>query len=198
MIAGSPPAKGHSEEVWVDRIDHPEEVDRAVERIMTDTGINSAWIHGSDPEGIWQRIAEHFEPVTAAGGAISDERGRLLVIHRKGKWDLPKGKVDPGETLEEAAIREVREECGLRSLWAQGHLCDTWHTYHHKGRHLMKRTVWFLMGASAKEKLVPQVEEDIDVVKWLDPGDIWQFRANTYPTLRAVIDAWEAAHRRRT
>ncbi|MBK9177013.1 MAG: NUDIX domain-containing protein [Flavobacteriales bacterium] len=140
----------------------------------------------------WEAFRADYKFVLAAGGAVTDERGRLLVIKRWGKWDLPKGKVDEGEEIEAAALREVNEECGLRTLRITEPMPSTWHTYARKGRAHLKCTHWFFMRGSSAEPLVPQHEEDIEEVKWVERAEVEAIARASYPSLRVVFDAWLA------
>lgn len=142
---------------------------------------------GLDP---WDLFRARHRIVAAAGGAVEDELGRLLVMRRRGHWDLPKGKLDEGEDSAAAALREVREECGLRRLRIIGPLPETWHTYEAKGIDWLKRTDWFRMRGSSGERLVPQYEEDIDQVRWAARDELPGIIAGSYPSLRIVFDAW--------
>src|SRR5712675_1894974 len=99
--------------------------------------------------------------VQAAGGLVQNERGEVLFMFRKGKWDLPKGKLDPGETLENCALREVTEETGVSQLELTKFLLVTEHEYEEKGMAILKETHWYLMKTNGKQILVPQAEEDI-------------------------------------
>lgn len=155
-------------------------------------------IHASSDEvdRLWDWFRMGYTFVQAAGGAVSDEQGRLLAIHRLGVWDLPKGKVEPGEAIPDAAVREVEEECGLRDITLQGPLHVTWHTYERKSRPHLKRTDWFRMRASSAQPLVAQHEEDISEVRWMDAAGMEELKRGTYPSLRAVIAAWEASRGR--
>ncbi len=153
------------------------------------------WIEG-EPNVIndgaeWEAFCARYTFVLAAGGAVTDEQGRLLVIKRLGKWDLPKGKVDPGEGIEAAAMREVEEECGLKRLHISAPMPSTWHTYERKGKQHLKRTDWFLMSASSTEVLVPQHEEDIEEVRWIAPFELAAIKDASYPSLLSVFEAWE-------
>ena len=143
----------------------------------------------------WTDFRARYELVIAAGGAVEDEQGRLLVIHRRGHWDLPKGKLDEGETSEVAAVREVQEECGLRALRIVEALPCTWHTYTEKGREKLKRTDWYRMRASSTEPLVAQHEEDIDEARWATREELSAIIAGSYPSLRIVFEAWLHAGR---
>ena len=175
------------------RIDDLREVRPAVQQFEQRTELAGMLLHSEEVGPLWKEFKGRYRFVQAAGGAVSDEHGRLLAIHRLGRWDLPKGKVDKGEDIPEAAVREVMEECGLARVELEAPLCETWHTYERNGEMHLKRTDWFLMRASSKEKLVPQSEEDIGEVRWLDDAGLRILKAETYPSLLSVVEAWEAA-----
>lgn len=179
------------------RVDGPVEMARAAETLAATPGLLGVYAFGTDVEELWQWFRQGYHLVVAAGGAVTDEQGRLLAIHRLGRWDLPKGKVERGETIEHAALREVREECGLHRLQLLKPLCETWHTYDRDGRQHLKCTHWFLMDGDASEPLTAQAEEDIDTARWMDAAGIRELRADTYPSLQRVLTAWEGALRDR-
>lgn len=119
----------------------------------------------ADFEGLYQLIE-------AAGGLVFSPDGQALVIFRRAFWDLPKGKIDPGETPAEAAIREVQEETGLGQLILQEKLSETYHTYRDaKGNRILKRTYWFRMLTEEKD-LIPQEEEDIEAAVWVNIAEL--------------------------
>ena len=155
------------------------------------------WIEGKahtiDEGADWDAFRADYKFVLAAGGVVNDEQGRLLVIRRLGKWDLPKGKVDEGEGIEAAAIREVQEECGLKELRITGSMPSTWHTYERKGKQHLKRTDWFRMAGSSAERLVPQHYEDIEEVKWVGRVELPAIQDDTYASLQPVFKAWMEA-----
>lgn len=159
--------------------------------------VQGVHVFNKDVEELWGWFRNGYRFVQAAGGTVTDERGRLLAIHRLGVWDLPKGKVEKGEDIPAAAVREVEEECGLKRVTLEGPLCATWHTYERDGHPHLKRTDWFLMRASSAEELVAQHEEDIQDVRWMDAAGVADMKRGTYPSLRPVISAWEAACRDR-
>ncbi|NUO02725.1 MAG: NUDIX hydrolase [Saprospiraceae bacterium] len=108
-----------------------------------------------------------YKLVEAAGGLVFNPAGEILFIHRRGFWDLPKGKIDKGESTSEAAIREVREETGLEQLDLGTELMTTYHTYKEKdGRRVLKRTFWYRM-QTTDTQLVPQAEEGIEAAVWM-------------------------------
>ncbi len=108
-------------------------------------------------------------PVTAAGGIIVRPAGDetlLLLIYRRGAWDLPKGKLDPGETIEECAVREVQEEVGIRTLTLLAEAGATVHGYPEKGRYLVKTTWWYFMETPERD-FTPEAREGIEQVEWV-------------------------------
>src|SRR4051812_36809134 len=105
--------------------------------------------------------------IMAAGGVVENEKGELLLIFRKKHWDLPKGKLDEGETIEQCAIREVMEETGLKNIFL-GELIDvTVHQYEENGDTITKKTAWYKMKGSSLDNLTPQTEEHIEEIKWV-------------------------------
>lgn len=128
-----------------------------------------------------------FTLLKAGGGLVENENGDWLLIHRRGKWDLPKGKLDPGETMEACALREVREETGLNGITSGPLLLITRHTYHEGTHFLLKETHWYKMQTSRQEKLVPQQEEDITDIKWVNPADLDPYIAESYASVADVL-----------
>lgn len=127
-----------------------------------------------------------FVRVKAAGGAVI-QGNFLLMIKRWGMYDLPKGHVEKCETVEECALREVEEECGVKGLYIVSSLENTWHIYEREGNWHLKTTDWFVMGCSADVTLIPQTEEDIEEVFWLPVCRIQEILPYTYPSLRKIL-----------
>jgi 8-oxo-dGTP pyrophosphatase MutT (NUDIX family) len=136
----------------------------------------------------WKDLEQSFKIVEAAGGVVSNPEGETLFIFRHGKWDLPKGKMEKGESYEECAVREVEEECGIHVHRLGNPLTTTYHTYLHKGREVLKRTAWFSMSCRDKEKPSPQEEEDITEVAWLSNAEIKRkVLNNTYHSIADLV-----------
>ncbi len=106
---------------------------------------------------------------------------------RRGKWDLPKGKLDPGESLETCALREVEEETGLRRLILNDHLLTTYHSYAEAGLLILKESHWYAMHADGNQQLTPQTSEDILEVKWLAQDNLGQVLDNTFASIKDVL-----------
>lgn len=133
-------------------------------------------------------LAAQFVQVEAAGGVAEDECGRRLMIRRNGRWDLPKGHREKGESLETCAARETEEETGVRVAEVGELLCRTTHCYNLFGRWEMKHTWWFRMrAAEVCGPLSPQTEEGIVAAEWVDDGEEPSRIKMAYPTIREVF-----------
>lgn len=139
---------------------------------------------------VWTEFKRNFKIIEAAGGAVLNPDHQLLMIYRLGKWDLPKGKIELGEPREMAAIREVEEETGVPRPQIFGILPTTYHIYPLNERLVLKRTYWYAMRIpNGFDFLVPQLEEDILDAAWCSPGEIEEYRKNTYGNIAIVLDA---------
>lgn len=148
------------------------------------------WIVAEDPSAVFEDFKAMFLNVEAAGGVVSDGGGRVLMIFRKGWWDLPKGHVEAGETAAEAAMREVEEETGLAGLSPERLITETYHFYDDFGRWEIKRTVWYEMKCVGAGNTAPQYEEGIERAEWLAGKELEKALENTYSTILDVMDAW--------
>ena len=152
-------------------------------------------IHNNIDE-LFGYVAPCFKYIEAAGGLVTLPDGRLLLIKRLGKWDLPKGKAEKGESLQETAIREVMEECGLKtSPEITGEPLHTYHTYHRNGAHVLKHTAWFAMRYEGGDKtLHPQYDEDITEAVWMSADQLDIVLQNTYESIKQVLGVWLTVH----
>ena len=128
-----------------------------------------------------------YEPVDAGGGIVYNEYGQVLMIYRRGKWDLPKGKRDDGEAIDYCALREVSEETGLQQLTLGEQVCETYHVYAQNKENLLKHTVWFSMYGTHKEKLVPQKEENILEARWVSEENLAPIVFKSYEAIKEVL-----------
>jgi 8-oxo-dGTP pyrophosphatase MutT (NUDIX family) len=116
-------------------------------------------------------LKKEFTVIQASGGLVYD-KNRVLLIFRRGKWDLPKGKLDDGEDLGQCALREIKEETGIGEIKLEQTLCTTYHTYYERGQHILKESHWHLVKGDDTEPLIPQIEEDIDKCEWININDL--------------------------
>jgi 8-oxo-dGTP pyrophosphatase MutT (NUDIX family) len=132
-----------------------------------------------------------FKLIEAAGGIVINSSGQILFIFRNGKWDLPKGKVDDNETLEQAAIREIYEECLIEELKILDKLPSTYHTYQLNNQSILKITHWFLITCNNWSKMKPQTEEGITDLKWFNKNQLSEPLSNTYPNIHYLINYYQ-------
>ena len=144
-------------------------------------------IFGENFEKLKAGFFKHFYLIKAGGGVVKNENKEILLMYRRGKWDLPKGKLDDGETLEECAKREVEEETGLQKLEIIKPLTITYHTYVQFGKHNLKETHWYAMQTKGNEKLIPQTEEDITELAWVKKEDLQKYLSNSFPAIAEVL-----------
>ena len=130
--------------------------------------------------------------IIAAGGLVTNPQGQILWIYRRGFWDLPKGKLDEGETIQTCALREVAEETGIKDIRLHELLKFTNHIYFDKylNQEVVKRTYWFHMTISSTQSGVPQITEDIEKIEWHSLATAKHCLAQTYPTIIEVIEAY--------
>ena len=135
----------------------------------------------------WESFCANYMLIEAAGGLVYNDKNQLLMIFRNGKWDLPKGKLEVGENIEQCAIREVEEECGVNNLTIIKKITDTYHTYELKGKAILKRTYWHMMSSDFNGKLVEQIQEGITKVEWVNEEDIAKKLENSYVNIKELF-----------
>jgi len=141
----------------------------------------------SSPESLMIQLKMLFRVIQAAGGLVKNNKNQILAIKMRNVWDFPKGWIDPGETPEEAAIREVREECGIQNIRIKKYLNNSFHTYILNNEIVLKEIFWYEMEASGNEELIPQTEELITEVKWFHDNEIEYLINHTYPSIKELI-----------
>ncbi|NOR28242.1 MAG: NUDIX domain-containing protein [Lutibacter sp.] len=140
-----------------------------------------------DLETCWQKFQSVFKVQKAAGGKVLDSKNEVLFIYRLDKWDLPKGKLEKGESISECAIREVEEECGITNLQIENELQTTYHIFKRKGKTILKITYWFLMNTNYKGNLTPQIEEGIEKVEFKNSKETKEALKNTYENIKLLF-----------
>lgn len=142
----------------------------------------------NDPESASHYLKKRFTVVKAAGGLVEKD-GKILMIYRLKKWDLPKGKLEKGELPIEGAQREVEEECNIKVEVIEK-IGSTWHTYMRNGKHTLKKTYWYKMKSIDDSQLAPQLEEAITDVRWMEHYDWKNALYNSYATIRQVFSKY--------
>lgn len=150
---------------------------------------NTYALISEDPKTRFRAFKKNFTIIKAAGGLVKNAKGDYLFIFRNKKWDLPKGKVEKGEGMKEAGLREVEEECGVKINSNDKRLCKTYHVYALANKLVLKHTNWYSMTVKGAPKLIPQKEEGITKAEWLNGADLKAVLKNTYPSIVGVLKA---------
>ena len=156
---------------------------------MQESSVHAGVFFHPDLEELKQSFIKKFTLVKAAGGFVLNENNQVLMMFRRGKWDLPKGKLDKNEGAEQGAIRETEEETGLKNIILIGPLVKTYHTYHEGTRFMLKETQWFRMKVKGAQKLTPQTSEQITELEWVNKDDLEEYKKNSFPSVLDVLDA---------
>lgn len=127
--------------------------------------------------------------IKAAGGLVKNELGEILFIYRKNKWDLPKGKPEGKESMEETAIREVMEECGIGGLHIEKKIPSTYHIYRCNSKYFaLKKSIWYLMFSADWKDVKLQYEEEITDYKWIAPPVSLSLMKKAFPSIKDLIE----------
>ena len=164
-----------------------------------DVAINQAYNHSvnlvvKDLFLIWKDLSTRYELIQAAGGLILNHVGSVLWIFRNDRWDLPKGKVEPNESITDAALREVEEECSISGASLGPFLGTTYHIYIQKGTKVLKSSHWYLMTCDEQQVLKPQLEEGITKVIWADAVQHEECLKNTYSSIVELLKREKVQH----
>lgn len=162
--------------------------------VLNSNNENSIIIFSKNINELKQAFFNCFKVVEAAGGVVFNPQNEVLLIHRRGSWDLPKGKIEKGESIEDAAIREVVEETGIVNIKLKEpirlKLNDsniTYHFYDTFGENCIKLTYWFKMEIANNQSLIPQTEEDIEQAVWVNLADLKLHFRNMYESIQDVL-----------
>ena len=150
--------------------------------------LRSVTLVSTDYGSLTDHVRGMYKIIRAAGGLVRKD-DKVLMIYRLKKWDLPKGKIEKGENAKNAAIREVEEECNVkvRLDWKIG---ATWHTYTLKDKRVLKKTNWYAMSLENGSKIFPQVEEDIEEVRWMNGKGVYHALESTYRSIQYVFERY--------
>ena len=186
----------HDDAILIDEFSHPA-VNAMIHEMRREKVHAGIFIH-SDLATLKKAFWKKFNLVQAGGGLVNNGAQAWLFMLRRGKWDLPKGKLDAGETLEQCAVREVGEETGLGAVRLDAPLLITYHTYDENGKHILKETHWYRMSVSGKQAAIPvpdqriakfQADEAITEIVWADKERVAALTKNTFPSIIDVLKA---------
>ena len=145
------------------------------------------YFFNKDIKTLFKYFSGMFRLIEAAGGLVRNKKNEYLFIFRNGKWDLPKGKIEKGEGVKTAAIREVEEECGISKLTITKKITATYHIYLIKEKAILKCTYWFEMDCKDTAVLVPQTDEGITDARWIAKGNWKIVFDNTFESILEVL-----------
>ncbi|AZB10583.1 NUDIX domain-containing protein [Chryseobacterium sp. G0162] len=162
--------------------------------LLENTSVNELNVYGENIDEIWQEFQKLFRIIEAAGGLVIKPEGEMLFIRRLGKWDLPKGKMEKGESREESAVREIEEETGLRDVELVQFINTTYHIYiERNGEKILKCTHWFEMNFNGEDTSKPQIEEGITEVAWKNVPQIEdEVFPSTFKNIKLIVKEYWA------
>ncbi|WP_317126871.1 NUDIX hydrolase [Nonlabens xiamenensis] len=149
--------------------------------------IDKVVLYSKSDEKLLKRLHKLLPVVVAGGGLVINQNNDYLFIHRNGKWDLPKGKAEKNETIEETSIREVKEETGVKKLRITNYLGVTYHVFSRKGKMKLKQTHWYVMETDSTKPLKPQKKEGIDKAVWLNKDLATVALQSSYGNIRELF-----------
>lgn len=150
--------------------------------------LEEAFIYHPNHDEILKKFTQEIPLVIAGGGVVYNKERKVLFIYRNDKWDLPKGKLDKGETIEECAIREVEEETGVKGLRLDNYLRTTYHVFRRNGITKLKQVFWYEMSTDYEGKLKPEKKEGIFKVRWKGHEKIKKALENSYVNIRILFE----------
>lgn len=155
---------------------------------MFNNKIKKAFLYYPDEKEILKKVKEKIPVKKAGGGLVYNAEGKVLFIFRNGKWDLPKGGVEKGEENEAAALREVEEETGVTNLVLKEKLQKTYHVFYRNGKYRLKITHWYKMTTNFVGTPIPQENEGIEKVAWLNKQEIQEALKNSYENIKLLFE----------
>ncbi|MFT4804296.1 MAG: 8-oxo-dGTP pyrophosphatase MutT (NUDIX family) [Psychroserpens sp.] len=154
---------------------------------LNSSALKEVRLIGKNEDKLIKKFLKLLPNVVAGGGKVYNEKGEVLFIYRNDKWDLPKGKAEKNESIEETSMREVEEETGVKGLEVVRPLETTYHIFKRNGKHKIKVTYWFEMKTLFKGPLLPQEEEGITKVEWLSIEESQKALGNSYANIRRLV-----------
>lgn len=180
----------HDDGVFIDELDS--HTVKTMIHEMEQPAVHAGVFFHTDLAKLQKEFFKKFTIIKAGGGLVVNEKQEILLIFRRGKWDMPKGKLDDHETIEQCSVREVEEETGLKNVQLDEALTITYHTYHEGSKFILKESHWYTMHVSGQQQLEPQKEEGIDQVIWVSKEELADYRDKVFPSVAGVIEKYLA------
>ncbi|MDC1372272.1 NUDIX domain-containing protein [Flavobacteriaceae bacterium] len=160
---------------------------KKVIKLLNKKNINSVHLFHKNKDKLLKYFFKLIPTVIAAGGKITNSKSETLFIYRNDKWDLPKGKAEKNEQLPQTALREVKEETGIKEVSINKPLDITYHIFRRNNEYRLKVTYWFDMFSDYEGIFLPQLDEGITDVKWVKKADLEEVKINSYPNIRLLF-----------
>jgi len=160
---------------------------KKVIKFLNKKNINSVHLFHKNKDKLLKYFFKLIPTVIAAGGKITNSKSETLFIYRNDKWDLPKGKAEKNEQLPQTALREVKEETGIKKVSINKPLDITYHIFRRNNEYRLKVTYWFDMFSDYEGIFFPQLDEGITDVKWVKKDDLEEIKINSYPNIRLLF-----------
>lgn len=174
--------------LWLDAAD-PEKLN-ALPEVLSGSEYDRAVLIDDFYKNVKKVLLKEMHFVVAAGGLVQNQKKEILMIFRRGKWDLPKGKLDEGESLETCAVREVEEETGLKNVQLLNYFHTTFHFYEDKGRRSIKESHWYILNCEQTNELKPQTEEDITEAVWVPVAELPNYFEGAFPLISDLLQKY--------
>ncbi|GAB5416156.1 MAG: NUDIX domain-containing protein [Crocinitomicaceae bacterium] len=182
-----------STETIVEKAKNVSDLD-ALKPLLKRASIESpVFLTSKNPKKSFKSFFADYKKIDAAGGIVK-RKEKFLVIKRKGRWDIPKGRIDKGEDAETACVREIMEECGINGHSIIHPLTNTYHCMKWNGQPALKRTFWYMLTYDGPKATQPETKEDITEAKWMSRNKLLGIRKKTFGSITEVLDAFVAAY----
>ena len=152
-------------------------------------------LYSKDLEQLKEDFFGRYKNLGAGGGAVFNDKGEVLMIQRRGYWDMAKGHIEKGETKSETAVREVMEETGMKNIELQEFITTTYHTFkNRKEKRCLKISHWFKMKSNDND-FIPQTEEGVEKVVWMSLDDAFKLKP-IYKNILNVLELVKAENKK--
>ena len=148
---------------------------------------DEVFLYYPDKKKLLKEFKEKLVTIKATGGIVTNKKNQILFIYRKGKWDLPKGKMEKNESKKESALREVIEETGVKKLKIINFFSTTFHLIKVKREYFLKETHWYTMKTKYDGKLKPQKSEGIISAKWKTFDEALEIKKKTFRNIAIIL-----------
>ncbi len=148
------------------------------------------FLYHPNKKKLLKEFKKGVKTIVAAGGIVKNKENQILFIYRKGKWDLPKGKIEKNEKIDEGALREVIEETGIKKVKIDRFFDTTYHIIKNQKQYFLKETHWYKMKSNYTGKLKPQKSEGIRSVRWKKIKEAKEIKKKTFRNISIILTTY--------